>query len=182
MRIDTYLATRQSVFSSSKNLIVIPNVSYGFFSWGEADLIAVTKNKYIVEGEIKSSLSDLKKDRSKNKWGSALDLWQKQIKRHYYIIPAEIYKEDLDIRQDSGIITYVEDEQYGYKIKIMRCAKNNANSVPVSDDKILKLCRLASFRFWDQTSLVNNKINEIEYFKKELDALKERLKHEHLDN
>ena len=62
MRLESWLAQRHEIFGIRKNLIVIPNVSYGFLLWGEADLIAVTKSGYAIEGEIKASLSDLKAD------------------------------------------------------------------------------------------------------------------------
>lgn len=163
MRLDHFLTIRNSVFSSKKNTIVIPNVSYGFFTWGEADLIAVTKNGYIIEGEIKASLSDLKKDNEKRKWKSPK--WVKEIKKHYYIIPKDILEKGIEfVRPESGIITY-EPFNYEFKIKKVREAAVNEEAQKLENDRIVKMCRLASFRYWKEVGVVDNAIIDMDYWK-----------------
>jgi len=152
MYLDKYLAIRDTIFSNKKNIITIPNVSYGFFIWGEADILTLTKSKYLIEGEIKTTLSDLKKDAKKKKWNVWLDRWKKDIKRHWYIIPTEILERGIKfMRPDSGIMTY-EKTEFEFQIKIIRNATDNKAAEKLSNEKIIKLCRLISFRYWSYAS------------------------------
>lgn len=148
---------RSKPFSLSKNFMVIPNVSYGGFSWGEADIVAVNKSNYLYEGEVKISISDLKADFKKKKFTNEKkhSQWLKDIRRHYYIIPKDILEEAKPIveQTDSGLLYVSETRTGSLSIFTAIEAKTNKLAQKQTDDRILKISRLIAFRYWNQYSI-----------------------------
>ena len=137
-------------FGLRRNLIVVPNVSYGLFGWGEADIVAVTNAQYMIEGEIKTSINDLKNDFNKRKWTNerCVAEREKQIKRFYYIVPEEIIDSAVKLcGENCGIITYTFLESF-YRFNMYRESKINNFAEKMSNENVIKICRLMSFRWW----------------------------------
>jgi hypothetical protein len=132
-------------FNLRINECVIQNVSWGLFSWGEADLIALTKSGYLIEGEIKISKQDFLKDKDKWKW-DINSSWSKDIKRFFYIVP--IHLKDFAMENtDRGVISVSHTETGIYKIKIERDDKCNVGRKLFIEEK-MQLLRLGSMRAW----------------------------------
>lgn len=77
-------------YGTYKNQIVVPNVLLGPY---EADFITVTKSDYLVEIEIKISISDFRADFKKKHYHDC-----PKVNALYYAFPKELYekyKEEL---------------------------------------------------------------------------------------
>ena len=139
------ISRSSSPFFLRANACVVPNVSWGLFSWGEADLIALSKSGYLTEGEIKVSKADFLKDKDKKKFvdPKMFKAWQKDIKNFYYIVPEELVDFAL-ANTGHGVISVSK------KGKVVRVR----NSIPSKTAKKLpdahsfNLLRLCCFRFW----------------------------------
>ena len=86
-------STSGSPFSLKRNynLLTIFNVSWGFFKEGEADILTVTNNYELIEGEIKCTFYDFLSDDKKKP--EIMEERKRKLARKYYIIPIEIYRE-----------------------------------------------------------------------------------------
>lgn len=153
----TLIRSSQSPAFLRANFIVIPNVSWSIFKWGEADLIAVTKNLYMNEFEIKTNLQDLEKDFLKTKWdGWYFEAWKKQIKKFYYVVPISLFEkaQNTIIKNHinpslCGIIGVSISQSGGYTVnKKVNPLKLNNEALKLDDKDIINLCRISSFRFW----------------------------------
>lgn len=162
LEIMAYL-TQWGPFNPSAHQVVCPNVSHGFFSDHEADLVVVNKNKYLYEIEIKVSLSDWKADFKKRKWGlmeQDINLFGEKggyvshtsaIKRFYYAAPRSLAVRfrEIDVPSWAGVIGCQEDD--GGKtpmVEILRPAKTIKSFRILTEKEILTLSRLASLRYW----------------------------------
>ncbi len=149
---------RSYEFNLNKTFAVIPNVSYGAFSWGEADLIAVSKAGYLTEGEIKISVADLRAEFKKKKYivGSRENVaWKKDIKKHIFIVPEEMKDRALELisHTDSGLI-YITKNTHDFSAFTDKEAVSNKSASKMEQDRILKICRLICFRYWTKKELV----------------------------
>lgn len=145
-------------------LICIPNCSY---PGSECDLLVVRKDLRMVDVEIKISRSDLKADRLKNKWFKEWDFaahgWRrprpeerepiahpKNIWKHYYALPRDIWHEDLyaDIQPTSGVIV-IDDGFQKPHLEIIRHAKPNKSAEQIVKDDLISLAANQNARMWD---------------------------------
>jgi len=140
-----------SPFSLRANQICVPNVSWGMFEWGEADFISVTKSGYITEVEVKVSITDLKKDKDKQKWLNPRynKMWKSIIKKFYYAIPEELLEEaEKIISKEHGIIKVWLSKSFDYRVQVIRYPEYN-KARKLKDSEILNLTRLCAFRYWN---------------------------------
>ena len=137
----------------------------------EADVLGVTRNLRLIDIEIKISRGDLKADGRKDKWwhrgfGTMVDgkwvrpaavakLWPHSIWKHYYALPADIWKPELiDCLPSpaSGVITVSrtpENWKESVLTAVIRRAKPNPDAKPISSTAVLDIARLANLRMWD---------------------------------
>lgn len=135
----------RSIFNLRTNDCVVANVSWGLFSWGEADLIALTKSGYLIEGEIKLTKSDFLADKDKKKWKEGSE-WPKDIKRFFYIVPD--YLADFALENtDHGVISVSISETGTYSSKVKRDSKYNKGRKFFIEEK-MQLMRLGAMRAW----------------------------------
>lgn len=131
----------------------------------EADVLAVTGNLRLIDIEIKISRADLKADASKSKWWqtywpwSHRDLhyclpaplqWPARIWKHYYALPADIWKNDLLAALPSpasGVILL--DGEDAHLARVVRRSTPNRNAEPITAEQALDIARLANLRMWD---------------------------------
>lgn len=144
-------------FDYRRNLI-IPNVSFGLSLNYEADLIIVTKDKYLYEVEIKISIADLKKDILKKKFSTN---GQYKIKKFYYLIPESLLKyrdEILNlIRPEAGLMSAkYNNYKNRFEINLINMATINKKAEKISDKEYLHLCHLAAMRIWTLKEHLNN--------------------------
>ncbi len=131
--------------------LCIPNVCGGGITYtGEADLIAITPSGYAREYEIKVSVADLKKDKTKDKhllWHNDGNL----VSELWYVIPEDVhckvnYREHIP--HYAGLIVVSKAYRGLFKCDIVRKADRKPNAVKLTDKQQLKIARLGCLRFW----------------------------------
>lgn len=147
-------------FFNRKHLIVVPNC---YWTGYETDLLVVHENLKLIDVEIKISRADLKADIGKDKWwhmrhwGATRDAprvardWPVKVWRHYYCMPADIWKDELldAIPPRSGVVLLSETRSGTVRADCKRRAQQNPDAKPIDTADAINLGRLASLRMWD---------------------------------
>lgn len=134
-----------AVFNKRRRLIV-PNVSWGFGFSYEADLVAVSRDGYLEEIEIKISAADLAADRKKNKWTKGLD---RRVKRIWFALPEDIAIKHADLVPSiAGIFHCVRNRVGEVVAKIQRRAEI-LYPRKLTPEEMLKLAHLGAMRIWN---------------------------------
>lgn len=153
-----------SPFNYRRNLVVVPNVSYGLLDY-EADLLVCSKAGYLTEVEVKVSWHDWVIDAYKSKW----EFRRANIKYFYYAAPMKLaqrweehliakeleptmeprqlrrYREWLRVMKDEAGIVGVSDSGV---VGVIREAKAASGATKLSIEQQLKLARLGAIRCW----------------------------------
>lgn len=144
-----------------KCIVLVDNCNW---TGHECDVLGVTMDGRIIDVEIKISRSDLKADRKKDKWWNRRWRWSgmhgpdqlmshpPKVWKHYYALPAEIWKDELFDAlpsKDSGVILLHSDGNHIYP-RIIRRAKTNKDCHILTSNQILDVARLANIRFWER--------------------------------
>lgn len=156
-------------------LVIVPNCSW---PGNECDLLVLTTNLRVIDVEIKISRADLRADAGKDKWFHAWDWkidgpfqgrpsatqrrprpWPLRTWKHYYVLPAEIWKPDMlpTVASVSGVLLltagkYDPDKWY---IRCERAARPNRQAERVSAEDAIDIARLAGLRMWDAYDIVD---------------------------
>jgi hypothetical protein len=134
----------------------VPNVSWGFFSEHEADLVCFTNAGILTEYEIKRSWSDFLADFKKESYHK-----DNRIAALYYVVPevmAESAVEYIDnfskeryasgdygSYYKAGVIGFTEE---GYTKMVRECNYPDSNK-RMYIENIVELERLGCLRYWD---------------------------------
>jgi hypothetical protein len=134
----------------------VPNVSWGFFSEHEADLVCFTNAGVLTEYEIKRSWSDFLADFKKESYHK-----DDRISALYYVVPevmAESAVEYIDnfskeryangdygSYYKAGVIGFTEE---GYTKMVRECNYPDSNK-KMYIENIVELERLGCLRYWD---------------------------------
>lgn len=154
-----------------KYLVMVPNCTW---TGHETDLLAVTPNLRLIDIEVKISRADLKADAKKEKWwhrrnnfpftklsgGFAQagppcpdmrNSWPPKVWKHYYALPADIWKPELaDSLGSSASGVILLRQRDGHVIaEIARRAKPAPNPEQLQPAEAIELARLASLRMWN---------------------------------
>lgn len=157
--------------------LVIPNVDWGFLNH-EADLLIVSKAKYLTEVEIKRTWADFKADFKKNHTH-----YDSKLSHFYYAVPEKIaqkvfdflYVGTLDIKNrwstskvDSyteanvnkcGLIVYKDPDEFNVRGNYCITVRaSNMGDYKISDEEEKKLLRLLGLRIWS----LKNKISKLQ--------------------
>lgn len=147
-QIQAALSGPNSPFRMRVNTVCATNISWGLFSWGEADYVVVTKARFLVEIEIKVSPTDFKRDILKKKWKSGDR--EKMVRRFYYAVPLEMVDKIREfLPEDAGLITVEQTKSYGYRVKVVKESEVNRNAREMTDKEIYNLARLQCFRWFN---------------------------------
>lgn len=154
--------------------IVVPNCNWGFLNH-EADLLVMSKAKYLTEIEIKRTWADFMADFKKRHTH-----FDKKLSHFYYAVPLSIGERVFNwlyegayrcepswiYRQQStitgytehnphkcGLIVYASPEEVGMRInRVGACCINvpahRMNDYKISPDEEMKLLRLLGLRIW----------------------------------
>lgn len=131
-----------------RSKIIVPNVSWGFFTKHEADLVVINKSLYLTEYEIKRSFEDFKADFRKKDYHN-----DDRISQLWYAVPESIAdrcKEYLESQYDNkctehaGIYAY-NDENWTLK-QVLPC--NYAKGKRIYIEDALEIARLGTLRQW----------------------------------
>lgn len=112
---------------------------------GIADLMAITKDRRLIEVEIKITLHDFKKDAKKRKWNwqkyESGGYWDHYIpSQFYYMVPPDLVEKVKPLLdEDKGLLTYVEDINPNIynnlpELIVMKSSKAiHRNKIPIRD-------------------------------------------------
>jgi len=155
-----------------KCLLLVDNCQW---AGAEADVLAITKDLRLIDVEIKISRADLKADYEKDKWwhrgfGSIVDgkwvappptakQWPRRIWKHYYVMPADIWKPELlDCMASpmSGVIL-LEEQRDGIAVaRVVRRSKPCKDAKRLATEDVLDIARLANLRMWEAYETIAN--------------------------
>lgn len=124
----------------------------------ECDLLVVTRDLKIIDVEIKVSRSDFRADKKKDKWWQGLgggkipvDLPRK-VWKHYFVMPHEIFSEDLveDLPSPKcGILLAHKRGAMPYPdFTVKRGARGCSQAYRLSGEEVIDVARLATLRLW----------------------------------
>ena len=140
-------------FKGSYDLITT-GITRGDIVNHECDVLMVNKNRFLIEIEIKISKSDLRADFKKTHNHNC-----KNIKHTYFAIPKEMEDCIELIPKEFGVIVVRKSKwkdsfmkkipiiKTYYPLKVVRRPKKKSD-YKISDEKLIKLYRLSSFRYW----------------------------------
>lgn len=150
-------ALQRQVFDRS--VCVVDNCLFTGF---EADLLIVEPKLRIIEVEIKISRADLKADFYKDKW---LDfsppyrpnrdyprkLWPRQVWKHYYAVPEEVWNADLlpCLGSPNSGVLLLRETAGDVHIRCVQRTKPNRDAKALSAMQVLDVARLATLRLWN---------------------------------
>ena len=131
---------------------LVPNSK--LFGW-EMDLAILTKAGYLHEFEIKTDFNDFVNDAKKDKWNRPYyqNVFNKYIKKFYYVIPQELYSEfnagiiHPFIQKTFGLIT-IDDRTNYVTAKIRLNATINKNAEKLKQMHVDKLNKTIYFKMW----------------------------------
>ena len=156
------ILARSRMFSPM--LCVLPRCNW---AGDEADLLVLTRTCKLVDVEIKISRPDFRADKKKSKWythqrGWFVDgvwqqrppikrEWPRRIWKHFYAIPAEVWRDDLleHAQPNSGILLISEPEYGDQGVRVLRQAVYNSEAKPLLPEEVMQIARLATLRLWD---------------------------------
>jgi hypothetical protein len=161
-------------FFKHKCLLLVPNTTW---AGAEADVLGVTMDLRIVDVEIKISRSDLKADAAKEKWWKRASNWKfeydravgppapdvrrdwpRRVWKHYYALPAEIWKPELLEALPSpcsGVLLLHEGNGVDgignpwIDVRVERRATPNKAADRLEPEHVIDIARLSNLRMWD---------------------------------
>lgn len=136
----------------------------------ECDVLAVTTDLRVIDVEVKISRADLKADAAKDKWWhrqwgrynpatQAYDKppdipreWPPKVWKHYYALPAEIWRDDLIEAmpsRKSGVLLLSQKPGEFVQVKCHRRATPCRDATRLTASNVMDIARLANLRMWD---------------------------------
>lgn len=161
-----------SIFYNKRTDVFVPNVSFGFLSGYEADLLIMNKSGYVTEIEIKRSYNDFMKDFKKEFFHC-----DDRIREFYYCVPINILDKVLNKLVETktyvnGVYYFTDNNELYFKSHkdipyieddlIVSSALRNKGRKLFLEEQI-KLLKLGSFRIYNLKqkliSMKNHNIN-----------------------
>jgi len=134
--IDIEIAVAQ-YFGYRQNLVV-PNVSWGL-GLHECDLLMLSKNGYLTEVEIKTSVADLKQDLKKEH-----EHRSKKVKQLYFAVPSKLAKHYEYIPRRAGILVVNSK----HNVYCIAKAEINKDAQASTVEERYQMARLGALRIW----------------------------------
>ena len=125
--------------------IIVPNVSWGFFSYREVDIMVIRKSGYCVEIEINTSGADIKADLKK--WHKHKSKYFKEL---WFAVPDRL-KSHPDIPVQAGILAI---NPINGRIEIVRKPVSNKDAIALTPEQRLKIAHLGCMRIYGLTKKV----------------------------
>ncbi len=123
--------------------VIVPNVTWGLNFNYELDLAILSTSDYLYEVEIKTSKSDLIRDKEKDKWRYH-DLLGR-IRKLWFAVPEKVNNLIEDILAKAGLLSVSNN---GNVIEI-RKPTIDTSAKKLSDKDKFKLARLGAMRIWN---------------------------------
>lgn len=133
------------------NDVVVTKCAYLFGH--ETDLVAVNKNGYCTEVEIKISKGDFKKDFTKDHYHES-----GYIKNFYYAVPYYMVDFALEnLPEGAGLLEVIPHKNCGI-VRIKKYAIPRKGARKISEDKLEKLKRYNGMRYWSLLRSIRKKL------------------------
>lgn len=143
-----------------KCIVLIENTMW---TGHEADVLGVTKDLRLIDIEVKISRADLKADYGKDKWWirhhgwglhgpEQLLGWPPKVWKHYYALPAEIWRPELVNAlpsPNSGILLLHHNQRGEVAVNCTRRATPARDCSVLSAEDAVDVARLANLRMWE---------------------------------
>lgn len=118
-------------------------------------MLVVSPSGYVTEIELKTSLSDWRRDEFKSKWSRFnTDYHWKYIKNFAFVVPEWMIAEQgmpKDLHPNLGVLTVAISHRTGNPVvNVMRPMVSNPKAKPLSDDQIVGLYRSCYFKLTDR--------------------------------
>lgn len=128
----------------------------------ECDVLGVTMDLRVIDVEVKISRADLKADAKKDKWWKRVT-WRDEpgppqlrphppkVWKHYYALPAEIWKPELlaFLPSPASGVLLVRERGSVLEAYCERRATPNRDAARLSPASVIDIARLANLRMWD---------------------------------
>lgn len=147
-----------AIWINYRRHLCLPNVNGGIGLWsrGEMDFLAVTSVGYVIEVEIKCSLTDLRREwrnPTKIEKHTRTHTVTKGIRRFFICTPADIAQSARAEIEAEPLLVYAGILIYnGRSIGVLRPAQNLKTARKLTADERMKIGHLASMRLWDRTT------------------------------
>ncbi len=136
----------------------------------ECDVLGVTTDLRIIDVEVKISRADLKADARKDKWwhrqwgrynpetkgyDKPPDIarqWPPKVWKHYYALPAEIWRDELIEAlpsPKSGVLLISQKPGEFMRVDCRRRATPNKDATRLTPANAVDIARLANLRMWE---------------------------------
>lgn len=159
----------------------------------ECDVLGVTTDLRIIDIEVKISRADLKADAKKDKWWHSLTwaekvaagrnpqdreqwnnrepvLWPRNVWKHYYAMPDEIWKPELlDCLPSpmSGVLLLTKKEGRPLRVDCQRRATPCRDATRLTAAQVMDIARLANLRMWDAYQEAVQARNDAQYWREQ---------------
>ncbi len=173
---------------AKKCVVLVDNCSWTGY---ECDVLAVTTDLRIIDVEVKISRADLKADAGKDKWWhrqwglynpatqsydkppDILREWPLKVWKHYYALPADIWRDDLIAAlpsPKSGVLLLTHKPGEFIRIKCERRATPNRDATRLTAANVMDIARLANLRMWDAYRDNERLAKDVEYWRAQDEA------------
>lgn len=124
----------------------------------EADMLVLSASGFLYEVEIKISIADLKRDRSKRKWSPAFQEYRAttNIRGMWFAMPESVWQHkdaEAAVPDIAGVIVINPDERPSRMASVVRRCKPNKSARALTDRERFKLARLGMMRYWTRNPL-----------------------------
>lgn len=149
---------------AKKCVVLVDNCNWTGY---ECDVLGVTTDLRVIDVEVKISRADLKADARKDKWwqrnyaegSSVARLYPPKVWKHYYAMPADIWKPELvDCLPSpaSGVLllsktgaTKSNPDGGVIWVKCVRRATPSKDAARLKPEQVMDIARLANLRMWE---------------------------------
>lgn len=178
---------------AKKCVVLVDNCSW---TGHECDVLAVTADLRVIDVEVKISRADLKADAGKDKWwrhlawqdaeARGIDTktwnpwkhrepreWPPKVWKHYYALPADIWRDDLIAAlpsPKSGVLLLNQKPGEFIRIKCERRATPNRDAARLTAANVMDIARLANLRMWDAYRDNERLAKDVEYWRTQDEA------------
>lgn len=173
---------------AKKCVVLVDNCSW---TGHECDVLAVTTDLRIIDVEVKISRADLKADAGKSKWWHSGGGWREwagetrpapvarewppRVWKHYYALPADIWRDDLIASlpsPKSGVLLLKQQQAGGAQIVVecRRRATPNKNATRLTASNVMDIARLANLRMWDAYRAAERHQKDVAYWRDQAKA------------
>ncbi len=176
---------------AKKCVVLVDNCNW---TGHECDVLGVTTDLRIIDVEVKISRADLKADAGKDKWWRHLTWqdaeargidtrtwnpwkhrepreWPPKVWKHYYALPADIWRDDLIEAlpsPKSGVLLLSQKPGEFMRVDCRRRATPNKDATRLTASNVMDIARLANLRMWDAYRDAERAKKDADYWRRQV--------------